>query len=441
MAERLRLLYISHYYPPEVNAPAVRVSETSRRWAETGADVTVLTCFPNHPAGIIPNEYRGLWCCRESRDGVDIVRTYVYAAPNRGFFKRTLNFLSFMISSVLIGSWMVKKPDVVVATSPQFFVAVAGYVISRLRRARFVFEVRDIWPAEILAVGAIKNRLVIRALEALEMFLYRKADLIVAVARGTIEILARRGIPESKMALVPNGVDVDAFSMESQDRAVRKKLGIDDEFVVGYIGTHGMAHRLEIVLEAARMMQDRKNVRFLFVGDGAEKAHLVEKARAYGLGNVVFHDQVSHNEIPGFYAACDVCLVTLKKTELFTKNIPSKIYEIMAARKPIIISTEGESRRLVEACGAGLAARPEDTADLVRKIALLESDRGLRERMGRAGYAFVLANSSRARLSDEYLAALSGIVGRFKMERCVNTESPPSEHLYGVAKCEKVSTR
>jgi colanic acid biosynthesis glycosyl transferase WcaI len=437
MDERLRVLYISHYFPPEVNAPAVRVSEMADRWAEQGADVTILTCFPNHPTGIIREEYRGLLRCREKHGAINVVRTYVYAAANKGFFRRILNFLSFMFSAILLGTPAVGKQDIVIATSPQFFVGVAGYIISRLRRAKFVFEIRDLWPEEIVAVGALKNRLAIRILEMIEMFLYRKADLIVAVAKGTIEILERRGIPVSKMTLIPNGVDIGFFQGRCDGEFVRCKLGLGDRFVAGYIGTHGMAHRLDVVLETARLLKDHDNIRFLFVGDGADKQNLVKIAGDLGLSNVVFQDQIPRAEIPEYYAACDLCLVPLRKAELFTKNIPSKIYEIMASGRPILISTEGESRRLVEISGTGLGSKPEDPRGLAEKILYLKENPQLRAEMGRSGFAFVLANSSRQHLADDYLDLLEKTAGKaksgaYQIER-------KTENIYGAVREESVS--
>jgi colanic acid biosynthesis glycosyl transferase WcaI len=411
MDERLKVLYISHYFPPEVNAPAVRVSEMAQRWAESGADVTVLTCFPNHPSGIIPEEYRGLLRSREKRGGINVIRTYVYAAANKGFIKRVLNFISFMLSAIFLGTPVVGKPDIIIATSPQFFVAVAGYVISRLKGSKFVFEIRDLWPEEIVAVGALKNKLAIKFLETIEMFLYRKADLIVAVAEGTIEILKGRGIPASKMALVPNGVDIDLFGNSSGD-SIRRELGVDGNFVAGYIGTHGMAHRLGTVLEAANLLKNHKDITFLFVGDGAEKENLVNRAQEMGLSNVMFHPQIPRSRVADFYAACNVCLVPLRKAELFTKNIPSKIYEIMASSRPIIIATEGESRRLVELSGAGLGSRPEDPQGLAEKVLYLRDDSTLCREMGQCGYSFVLANSSRRRLAEEYFELLNKITAK-----------------------------
>lgn len=410
MDKRLRILYISHYFPPEVNAPAVRVSETAERWAQRGADVTVLTCFPNHPSGIVPKKYRGYKRLIEVRNGIRVVRTYVYAAPNDGIIRRTLNFLSFMLSSITLGFRPVGNPHIIIATSPQFFVAVAGYILSRLKRCKFIFEVRDVWPEEIVAVGAMKNRMAIKILEAIEVFLYKKADLIVAVARGTIDILANRGIPPSKMILVPNGVNISLFQSGSDGLSIRRKLGKRDDFLVGYIGTHGMAHRLDIVLEAAEILRNIPEITFLFVGDGAEKSELMLRARELRLPNVIFHDQVGRADVPDYYQACDVCLVPLRKADLFTKNIPSKIYEIMAAGKPIISSTEGESRSLIESAGAGIAARPEDAGDLAEKIMILYNDRGLCRNLGNSGYSFALANCSRDRLADQYLEILRTII-------------------------------
>jgi len=212
------------------------------------------------------------------------------------------------------------------------------------------------------------------------------------------------------MAFIPNGVDMAFFSGYADGEAVRQKLGLGDKFVVGYIGTHGMAHRLNTVLEAAAMLRHKKDIHFLFVGDGAEKRHLQELSTSFGLKNVLFHNQVSRDRIPSFYAACDICLVPLKKTELFTKNIPSKIYEIMASSRPIIISTEGESKKLVETAGAGYSSAPEDSEDMARKIDLLYSRPGLCSEMGKSGYSFVVANYSRKRLSGEYYRLLDTLI-------------------------------
>ncbi len=410
MAKRLNILYLSHYFPPEVNAPAIRVSEMASRWADQGHDVTVLTGFPNHPSGIIPDEFKGMKRLVTKFKKLKLIRTYQYAAPNKGFVKRIMNYLSFMFSSVLLGSSKVGKPDIIIATSPQFFVAVAGYVISRIKKCKYVFEIRDVWPEEIVAVGAIKNRFIIGFLEAIEMFLYRKADLLVAVAQGTIDLLEERGIPREKMVLYPNGVNIEHFQSGSDGTAVRRMLEIDDKFVVSYVGTHGMAHKLENLLQAAKNLESYKDIQFLFVGDGAEKKKLVRMASDMKLKNVIFHNQVSHDKIVEFYKATDIFMVPLRKAKLFTKNIPSKIYEIMVVKRPIIISTEGESRKLVEISGAGLSCTPENVDEMTEKILFLYENKDLRTKMGIDGSNFAIANASRMHIADNYLETLKKVV-------------------------------
>lgn len=411
MDDRLKILYLTHYFPPEVNAPALRVSEMGRRWADKGADVTILTGFPNHPDGIIPPEYKGMKRLVTSFGKLKLVRTYIYAAANKGFIKRIMNYLSFMTSSVVLGTSKIGKQDVIIATSPQFFVAVAGYVISRIKGCKYIFEVRDVWPEEIVAVGAIKNKYIIGALEWLEMFLYRKADLIVAVAQGTIDILTRRGVPREKLVHVPNGVDIDHFATGPDGSDLRRSLGLTDKFVACYLGTHGMAHKLSDVLDAADKLRHQKDIHFLFVGSGADKKNLLERARELNLSNVTFHDQIDRDRIPEFYRAADLFLVPLRKAKLFTKNVPSKIYEVMASKRPILISTEGESRRLVESAGAGLGCTPEDSTEMAEKIKYLRDNKSLRKKMGDDGYTFALANASRMRIADDYLEILMQLVG------------------------------
>ena len=410
MSKRLNILYMSHYFPPEVNAPALRVSEMASRWADSGHDVTILTGFPNHPSGIIPDEYKGMKRLVTKYKNLKVVRTYQYAAPNKGFVKRIMNYLSFMFSSILLGTSKVGKPDIVIATSPQFFVAVAGYIMSRIKRCKYVFEIRDVWPEEIVAVGAIKNKAIIKSLEAIEMFLYHKADLLVAVAQGTIDLLSERGIPKEKMVLYPNGVNIEHFQNAPDATKLRKELGIDDKFVVSYVGTHGMAHRLEDLLETAKNLETHKDIHFLFVGDGAEKKKLVQMANEMNLKNVIFHDQVSHERIVEFYKATDLFMVPLRKAKLFTKNIPSKIYEIMVVKKPILISTEGESRKLVEMAGAGLSCTPENVSEMTEKILYLYKNKELCQKMGNDGCSFAIANASRMSIADNYLITLKKVV-------------------------------
>lgn len=406
----MRILFISQYYPPEVNAPAVRVSEISRHWAEQGHTVTVVTAFPNHPSGVVSETYRNKWFAREDDCGVTILRSFIYAAPNVRILRRVISYLSFMVSAIITGIVRSGKQDIVVATSPQLLVAVAGYVVSLFKRIPFVFEVRDIWPEEIVAVGAMKPGFSIRILERLEVFLYRRAALIVALAQGTVDILTSRGVPTDKIMMIPHGVDVDSFTLTENDHTLRDHLNLNGHFLVSYIGTHGMAHNLKTVLKAADRLRDQSDIRFLFVGDGADKDNLRRTQQEQSLDNVTLVPQQQRDSIPFYYATSDLCLVPLRRAPLFTKNIPSKLYEIMASGKPILIGTEGESRRLVLRARAGLAYEPDNDVDLADKIMQLYRNRSLASQLGANGRRFADAHCRQTAIAERYAAILGDVV-------------------------------
>lgn len=405
----MHILYLSQYFPPEMGAPAARVYELSREWVRAGHRVTVLTGFPNHPTGVIPPEYRGRVFQRETREGIEVVRTWLYAAPNRGTVRRILNYVSFPTTAVLLGVPAIGRCDVVIGTSPQFFVAVAGWLAGVLTRRPFVFEVRDLWPDSIEAVAALRSRVVIGGLRKIEEFLYRRAARIVAVARSTPRILAERGFDPAKMEVVPNGVDLEFFRPGPTDNEVRRKHAPPGAFLVSYIGTHGMAHALGTVLDAAESLKDDPRFRFLLVGEGAEKPSLLESARSRGLSNVVFLDQQSRDRLPDFYRASDVCLVPLRKTALFRAVLPSKIFEILGCGRPILLSVEGEAKELVEESGGGISIEPESARALRDALERLASDPGLGREMGERGRRFVEARYARSALAASYLEILAAV--------------------------------
>ena len=403
--QSLNIIYLSHYYPPEVNAPALRVSEFAQEWKKSGHSVTIQTGFPNHPNGVIPAMYSGKIFEEENTDGVRILRSYVYATPNKGVFKRGLNYLSFMVSSVLLSTPRSGRADVVIGTSPQFLVAVAAWITAMFKRAPFVFEVRDLWPEEIVAVGAIHNKTIIRILEWIEMFLYRRASLIVAVAQGTIDTLVDRGVPREKITLLPNGVLLKRFENADGEK-IRKQLKFDGEFLVSYIGTHGMAHKLETVVGAAEKLKHNNRIRFLMVGDGAEKIKLQKLVAEKGLTNMTFVPQIPSSEAPDYYSASDVCLAPLRNVSLFRRNIPSKLYEIMASGKPILLGAQGESQKLVETAKAGMTFEPENEDSLVDRINELFQNRELATRLGMQGREYVAENHQRKDVARRYIECI-----------------------------------
>src|SRR5574341_1341306 len=409
----MRITFLCQYFPPEMGAPSARTFEHARHWASLGHDVTVVTGFPNHPTGVIRPEYRGYFVKRERVEGIDLLRTWVYVAANRGFTKRVLNFLSFFFSSLILGSVMTRRPDVVIGTSPQFFCAVAAYLLSRVKRAPFVFEVRDLWPQSAIELGALKNPLLIRFLEAIETHLYRHAALIVAVAESTRHYLVSKGVPAEKIRIIPNGIDAKYLaSANATPEQARDELGLNGNFIVSYIGTHGMSHALETVLRAAKEFSGDPAIHFLFVGEGAEKEKLKRFAAELRLNNVTFIDEQPRERLLAFYAMSDLGVVPLKRLPIFKKVLPSKLFELMGAGCPVICSVEGEAARLVERAEAGLPIESENVEALIEAIKRLRSDAELRGRMSDNGQRFVTTHYLRSTLAEEYLKALELVVGK-----------------------------
>jgi colanic acid biosynthesis glycosyl transferase WcaI len=403
----MRIALVCQYFPPESNAPAVRSFEHAREWVRLGHEVTVLTGFPNHPNGVIAEGYRGEWSRTEEMDGIRVVRSWLYPAANRGRTRRVASFLSFCASSMVAGRFQAKRPDVVVGTSPQFFSALSGWGISRMHGVPFVLELRDIWPQVAVEMGAVRGGIAIRALIRLQRAMYAAADRIVIVSEGFRSHLHDAGVPDERITYVPNGIDPEAMAGPGETReALRLRLGLQDRFTVAYIGTHGMAHGLTTVLEAAERSRHDRALHFLFVGDGAEREALQREAAERRLPNVSFLGQQPRETALACYRAADVCLVPLRDLPAFRQVLPSKIFEIMAAGTPVVCSVPGEAGRLVERSGGGLVIPPEDAGALLGAVARLREDAGLREAMGRRGRAFVHAEHLRPRLAERFAGIL-----------------------------------
>jgi glycosyltransferase involved in cell wall biosynthesis len=368
----VHVLFLTDNFPPEVNAPASRTFEHCREWVKAGHRVTVITCAPNFPKGKVFDGYRNKLWQRETMEGIEVVRVWSYITANEGFVRRILDYQSYMVSAI-IASLFVRKVDVIVGTSPQFFTACAAYVASRLKFRPYIFELRDLWPESIKAVGAMKNERAIALLESLELFLYRKAARVISVTNSFKDNLVSRGIDGSKIEVVTNGVDLSQFKPRSKDPALERQLGLEGKFVVGYIGTHGLAHALETVLDAAERLRGT-DVVFLLLGDGARKQALREDAARRGLDNVVFIDTVPTAEVPRYWSILDVSLIHLQKTELFTTVIPSKLFESMGMGLPVLHGVEGESARIVRDENAGIPFEPENADALVAALRRLKEN-------------------------------------------------------------------
>jgi glycosyltransferase involved in cell wall biosynthesis len=406
----VRIAYVSHYFVPEPAAPAARVHEFARAWVRSGHAVSVVTTFPNHPVGRTAPEYRGRLWATERLDGMRVLRCWLYAVPNRGVGKRGLDHLSFMVSAVLLGLPRLGPTDVVIASSPTLFSALSAWLLARAKRVPFVLEVRDLWPEAIVELGLMRpGSPAVRALERLARFLYAQAARVVVVTQAFADYLERRGVPRSKLAVIPNGADTRLFAPGLDAMPMRARLGLDEQFVVAYIGSHGLSHGLGAVLDAAAMQPE---VTYLLVGDGADRERLCAERERRGLRNVLMHPSVSKADVPGLYAAADVCLVPLRDVPLFSSFVPSKLWEIMAAGRPIVGAVRGEARDILERSGGALLVEPEDGAGMAAAVSMLRADPEVRAELGQAGRAFAEQHYDRDVLAARYLEVLRDVVRR-----------------------------
>jgi glycosyltransferase involved in cell wall biosynthesis len=408
----MKILFLADNFPPETNAAATRVYERAVYWATWGHEVTVITSFPNFPQGHLHAGYRNLWRSAESRDGIRVVRVKTFIAANKGgAFLRALDFLSFLVTGTL-AALAERRPDVVVATSPQFFAAVAGWLVGALRDVPFVFELGDIWPASIVGVGAMRGNPLLGLMEKLELFLYRRSAKVVALTRAFRDNLIRRGIDPSKIAVVRNGVDLGRYAPRPRDAALAEEWKLAGKFVVGYVGTHGMAHGLGNVLDAAAIIRGREDICFLLVGDGAEREALVADAARRGLANVRLIGPQPKEAMPRVWSLVDVALVHLRDSPVFAEVIPSKIFEATAMGKPILLAAPaGEAKEIVEADGAGVWVAPGDAAQLASAARGLADDAARRERLADAALRAAPLHSRRAQAED-MIRVLQAVAGR-----------------------------
>jgi len=345
---------------------------------------------------------------------VDVYRTWLWPLPNRKAHERMRNYASFCFSAALRGM-AIPRPDVIIASSPQLLVGLSGWWLAFTRQIPFVFEVRDLWPESLAAVGVGgENSLLHHALSRIAGFLYRRADRIVVVTPAFKDYLIHRWrVPAEKIEVVENGVETDLFvPTDPASAAARKKeLCAESQFLVCYIGTMGMAHALEILLDAADTLRSKApNVLFLLIGEGSEKERIKCLAQSRGLTNVRFLDQQPREKIPSFISASDLCLVLLKKTDVFKTVIPTKMLEYMSCARPVILGVEGQAQQILEVAGAGLAIEPENADALATAITQLDHNPELAKTLGEQGRAYILQNSSRASTAQKYITVLRDIL-------------------------------
>ncbi|MBI2378487.1 MAG: glycosyltransferase family 4 protein [Deltaproteobacteria bacterium] len=406
----MKILFVSNYFPPEVNAPARRLYEHARLWVEAGHEVEVLTSVPNFPEGAVYDGYKNRFT-KELVDGIKVTRVPTFVSANRGKIRRSVAYGSFLASGAAHAVRLQTRPGIVVATSPQILAAVLGLGIAKTLRVPFVLEIRDIWPESIVAVGASERNRLIDALEGLEQFLYDSSDHIIVVTHSFKDHVERKGIPSDRISVLMNGADLSAFGGTPDATLVgklRDELGLRGKFVAAYIGTLGMAHRADVMLEAAQRCPD-PDVVFMVVGTGAERPKLERLARAANLSNFRLVDKQPASAIPALLELTDVSVVMLKDTPLFRTVVPSKIFEAMATGTPIVLGVEGETRELVVRAEAGIPIRPESAEDLVKAILRLKHDPVEYARISSRAREYVRANHDRAVIAERYTKLLGSL--------------------------------
>lgn len=403
----MKILFITDNFPPEVNAPATRTYEHALEWIAQGAEVTVVTCAPNFPHGNVYEGYSNRLYFKEHMNGIEVIRVWSYITANSGFLKRVLDYLSFGFSAFVVG--LFQRYDIVVATSPQFFTTWTAWGLSKIRRKPWVFELRDLWPESIKTVGAMKQGKLIDLLEKIELALYRDADKVIAVTDAFKANLIVRGIAANKIEVVTNGSNVDLFSSRPKDANLLSLLGLEHKFIIGYIGTHGLAHSLDFIVRSIAKIDD-PDIHFLFIGDGAMKQTVVELAHELTLANATFLPPVSKDRVPDYLNICDISLAPLKKEDNFKAVIPSKIFEASAMRKPTLLGVEGQAQEIIEHHHAGLCFEPENEEDFIAKVTQLKNDQHLYSEL-QNGCEDLASAYDRKRLALSMLTHLKDITG------------------------------
>ena len=405
----MHILFLTDNFPPESNAPANRTFEHARQWVASGHRVTIITCAPNFPDGQLFEGYKNRWFQTEQMGGITVIRVWSFMTRNAGFVLRLLDFFSFMVSGFL-GGLRVRDADIIIGTSPQFFTVCAAYCLAKVKQRPFVFEMRDIWPESLQAVGMSNAGLSVRLAAPVADYLYRRADHLIVVTHSFKAYLQDRGVSGERVTVIPNGVDPDMFFPIPADISLQQELQLEDKFVVGYLGTHGLAHGLESVVKAARLAgqtDDLTAVHFITVGAGAQFDRIKEIAS--DLDNFTMIGQVSRADILRYWSLLDASLIHLKASPLFESVIPSKMFEAMAMGVPLLHGVGGESADIVRTSRSGVCFAAEQPEALLSAIRQISADKDAYQQM-KIGCLSSAQNYNRASLADRMADCLQGVV-------------------------------
>jgi glycosyltransferase involved in cell wall biosynthesis len=398
----MKILFLTDNFPPEVNAPATRTFEHCREWVKAGEEVTVITCAPNFPQGKVYDGYKNKLWQVEYIDGIRVIRVWSFIYKNEGALMRVVDFISYACSSFIVGLFV--RSDLIVATSPQLFTAIGGRVLAKVKRLPWVMEVRDLWPDQL----HVKKTIFWNMLDHQAMLSYRSADKLVVVTDGYVEKLVEKGIERKKIGVVKNGVRLEQYAAYAgHGNDLRSIYGVTGKFIIGYLGTHGVAQKLEFIIRAASRVE-QENIVFMFVGDGADKTACIELSSSLGLTNIVFVDQVTKDETLDYLSMFDISLIPLRKDQVYLDVLPSKIFENAAMQNPVLLGVDGEARRLVEKYECGIYYEPENEEDFLEKVHYFYEHRDRLESFKTGGQKLA-ADYDRCKLATEMFAMVRSI--------------------------------
>ncbi len=400
----MKLLILTQYFPPEVGAPQNRLYELALRLKSKGIDISVLTAMPNYPQMIVHKEYKGKCYCKEDMNGLKVHRSWIYVSKSKSIIPRLLNYFSFVFSSLWFGLFKIRKQDVLLVESPPLFLGITAYLLSRAKGAKMIFNVSDLWPESAEKLDIISNKTLLSMATKLEEFCYRKSSLITGQTQGIVRNIQSR-FPNKRVYWLKNGVDIkfyDVNKTQSESNAWRKANGYSDEdFILFYGGIIGHAQGLDIILNAAKILEDKPRIKFVMLGSGPEKERLLALKEELKLNNLEFYDAVPKSKMQEIIMDMNATIVPLKKLDLFKGAIPSKIFENLALKKPVLLGLEGEAKELfIDEGNCGLSFEPENTEDLVKQILVLYNNPELSKQLGENGLKYASENFNRYKIAE-----------------------------------------
>lgn len=408
----MKLLILTQYFPPEIGAPQNRLFELAIRLQKKGIDVSVLTAMPNYPQMKIHKNYKGKCYCKETLSNLEVHRAWIYVSQSKAVISRLLNYFSFVISAFFVGLFKIKKQDVLMVESPPLFLGITAYLLAKLKGAKMIFNVSDLWPESAEKLEIISNKTLLSMATKLEEFCYRKAALVSGQTQGIVKNISSR-FPEKKVYWLKNGVDINFYDVNKtiEENAWKKEHNYTcEDFILFYGGIIGHAQGLDVILNAAKQLENYENIKFVLLGNGPEKERLLKLKAELRLNNLQFYDAVPKSQMQKIIMDTNASIIPLKRLDLFKGAIPSKIFENLALKKPIILGVEGEAEELfIQQGKCGVSFTPEDSEDLAKQILHLYNNPDLVKELGENGLAYVSENFNRDKIAGDFFKQISSL--------------------------------